>query len=62
MTNQQLRQIYDGFVVKDMSFPDFVKEMKSLSDPVKIQEDLSKIQMAKANRAMIDNAIKKGNN
>jgi len=61
MSNQQLRKLYDGFTVKDMSFPAFVKEMKSLSDPVKMQEDLSKIQMAKANRAIIDKAIG-GNN
>lgn len=58
MNNQQLRQIYNGFAVKDMTFPDFVKEMKSLSNPVKMREDLSKIQMAKANRAIIDKAIK----
>jgi len=44
-----------------MSFPNFVKEMKSLSDPAKMREDLSKIQMAKANRAIIDKAIG-GNN
>ena len=61
MNNQQLRQIYDKFSVKDMSFPDFVKEMKSLSDPKKMQEDLSKIQTAKVNRAIIDRAMK-GNN
>lgn len=62
MNKQQLRQIYNKFTVKDMSFPDFVKEMKSLSDPVKMREDLSKIQVAKINRARIDRAIKKGNN
>ena len=58
MNKQQLRQIYNKFTVKDMSFPDFVKEMKSLSDPVKMREDLSKIQVAKINRARIDRAIK----
>lgn len=62
MTNQQLRQTYNNFAVKDMSFPDFCKEMKSLSDPKKMQEDLGKIQMAKANRAIIDSAINGRNN
>lgn len=58
----QLQQTYNNFAIKDMSFPDFCKEMKSLSDPKKMQEDLGKIQMAKVNRAIIDNVIKKGNN
>jgi len=66
MNNKQLRQIYNKFDVKDMSFTDFAKEMQDLSDPIKMQQDLAAIELIKArertNRARIDRAIKKGNN
>jgi len=66
MNNQQLRQIYDGFTVKDMSFSDFAKEMRDLSDPIKIREDLANIELLKArartNKIRIDRAMEKKNN
>jgi len=66
MTNKQLRQIYDKFEKKDMAFSDFCKEMRDLGNPVKMQEDLGQIELIKAreqaNRAMVDRAVKRGNN
>lgn len=51
---------------RDMSFMDFVKELNDLSDPDKMQTDLMKIQMAKANQdsntLLIENALRESKN
>lgn len=38
-----LRELYNSFEVKDVSFKQFVKEMKSLADPVLAQKDINNI-------------------
>ncbi|MFX1452927.1 MAG: hypothetical protein ACFFCM_18975 [Promethearchaeota archaeon] len=63
MNDQQLKQIYNNFEVKDMTFADFKKEINSLSDPVKMQQDLSNIQLLKArgrlNKERIDRNLRR---
>jgi len=66
MNNTQINRIYDSFPPdkRDMSRADFVKEIKGLSDPVKMQQDLGNIQMLKAREKMtkqrIDRSLKRG--
>jgi len=60
MNDQQLRRIYNGFEIKDMSFEAFAKEINGLSDPVQMQNDLANIQVlkqrAKTTKQNIDRA------
>lgn len=62
MDNQTIRQIYNGFAVKDMPFADFAKEMRDLVDPVKMRQSLAEIELMKVrqrtNKARIDRALK----
>jgi len=66
MNNIQINKIYDSFPAdkRDMSRANFIKEIKSLSDPVKMQQDLANIEMLKArertNRIRIDRSLKRG--
>ena len=45
-----------------MSFEDFCKEIKGLSDPAKMRKDLAEIELIKArertNKARIDRAVR----
>ncbi len=66
MTDEQIRQMYNRFPEgQTMSFENFKKEIKSMDDPVKMQEDLAEIQMQKAifrtNKIRADRAIKNNN-
>jgi hypothetical protein len=66
MNNAQINKIYDSFPAdkRNMSRADFIKEIKGLSDPVKMQQDFANIQMLKAREQMtkqrIDRSLKRG--
>jgi len=65
MNNIQINKIYDSFPAdkRDMSRADFVREIKGLADPVKMQQDLANIELLKArertNRIRIDRSLRK---
>ena len=60
MDNAAIKKVWDGFGPEgqNMSFSEFRREMKALSDPAKIQRDLADIELLKArersNRIRID--------
>ena len=47
---KRARKIYDGFVVKDMSFEDFCIELYALESPALMQADLQNIVLEKQDR------------
>lgn len=59
-TNKQIKQLYDSFEKKDMSFPEFVKSYKRLMDPTTIQADFARICRQRHNKKAIDRAIENG--
>lgn len=67
MTDEQIRQRYNSFTPeqRDMPFHEFKKQIKALTDPVKMREDLADIQMQKAvfrtNKIRVDRAMKNDN-
>lgn len=70
-TQQQIakaRELWNMFgpEAQDMSFEEFVRELNGLSDPVKMHEDLMRIQIAKAqqdsNVIKIDRALRESKN
>ena len=48
MTDSDIKQLYDSFTVKDMSFAQFRKEFKALTDPGRMQRDLDSIMRQRA--------------
>lgn len=65
MNNAQINRIYDSFPAdkRDMSRADFIREIKGLADPVKMQQDLAQIELLKAkgrtNKLRIDRSLKR---
>lgn len=49
---QRLKELYDGFKVKDMSFVDFVAHYKAASDQTRMARDFQRIQMQIAARGV----------
>ena len=58
---KSLKNIYDGFEVKDLTWDEFRNQMLELYDPKKMFDDLGDMELKKArermNRIRIDNAI-----
>lgn len=63
MNDKEIKRVWDGFGPdgQNMSLAAFRKEMKDLTDPVKIQQDLAEIELVKArqrsNKIRIDKAL-----
>ena len=63
MTDEEIRQKYNSFTPeqRNMSFPEFKKQIKDLTNPTKMQQDLGDIQLQKAifrtNKIRIDRKI-----
>ena len=55
---RELRQLYDSFEKKDMSFGDFIKAHERLMDPKTMQEDFNRICHQRHNAGIINTAIK----
>lgn len=49
---QNLKRIYESFEVKDLTLPEFIRQMKDLMDPNKIFDDLGDIELQKARARM----------
>ena len=49
---QNLKRIWESFEVKDLTLPEFIRQMKDLHDPTKMFEDLGEIELAKARARM----------
>jgi hypothetical protein len=56
MDSEQIRKLYNSFEKKDMPFEEFKKEIKNLTDPKKMQEDLANIRLTRQIRKDIKNA------
>lgn len=62
MTDEQINKIYNRFSPeqRNMTRVEFVKEMKTLTDPAQMQKDLADIELQKAryrtNKIRIDRA------
>jgi len=65
LNKAQINRIYDRFPpeARDISREDFIKEVRGLSDPVKMEQDLANIQLLKAsertNRERIDRSLRR---
>jgi hypothetical protein len=65
MNKAQINRIYDRFPpeARDISRADFIKEVESLVDPMKMERDLSNIQLLKArektNKQRIDRSLRR---
>ncbi len=65
MNNARINKLYDSFPpeARDISRADFIKEVKELSDPIKMQNDLANIQLLRAeervNRERIDQSLRR---
>ncbi len=63
MNDKQIKEIYDGFGFdgQNMTLADFRREIKDLTDPVKMQADLAEIELMKArertNKIRIDRSL-----
>jgi hypothetical protein len=65
MTNEQIDKIYNSFSPdkRDMSREAFKKEIRNLTDPVKMEQDLANIEILKArertNKIRIDRSLRR---
>lgn len=65
-SEQQIRKAYNEFSesARDIPYNEFRREILSLTDPVKIRQDLDKIQMQKARgrsaKLRIDRGMRNG--
>jgi len=59
MTNQELTKLYDSFPKeqRDCSKDEFIKQMKSLEDPVRMEQDFNRILHGKQQKRVIDGAM-----
>lgn len=57
---RNLKRIWESFEVKDLTLPEFIRQMKDLMNPNKMFEDLGDIELQKArvrlNKMRIDKA------
>ncbi len=62
MTNiKSIRKLYDSFEIKDMSWPDFLKEFRSASAPPSMKEMMAvQLEKAKMESAVINANRKQG--
>ncbi len=58
MTDRELKQIYNLFDKKDMTFPEFLKAHRRLEDPKTMAEDFARIRHLRTEKRQIDKAIK----
>ena len=58
MTNREIKQVYDLFETKDMTFPEFLKAHRRLEDPKTIAEDFARIRCMRSTKKEIDNTIR----
>ena len=58
---QKIRELYDSFENKDMSWPEFLAEFTAVTSPARMQSDLAKVMSARcleqSTRTKIDEAI-----
>lgn len=58
MTDRELKQIYNQFEKKDMTFPEFLKACRRLEDPKTMVEDFARIRHMRTTKGQIDKAVR----